>query len=174
VRERLAADLRERGPETLHAELAVAAPWAAAKIEPRDRHRIVRALELHAQGALEAPDGPNRLWTSDTRHATRLVGLVRERDELYARIDARVDAMVAAGAIDEVRRADAAGASETARAALGFDELLHGEVDAMKRRTRNFARRQLTWLRKLPDVELVDIGRRTPDEVAAAIDSAPA
>jgi tRNA dimethylallyltransferase len=82
--------------------------------------------------------------------------------------------MVAAGAIDEVRRADAAGASETARAALGFDELLHGEVDAMKRRTRNFARRQLTWLRKLPDVELVDIGHRTPDEVAAAIDSAPA
>jgi tRNA dimethylallyltransferase len=114
------------------------------------------------------------VWTSDTRHPTRLVALVRDRDELYARIERRVDAMVAAGAIAEVRTAHAAGASETARVALGFRELLTGDIDAMKRRTRNFARRQLTWLRKLPDVELLDICGRTPDEVAAAIDSAPA
>jgi tRNA dimethylallyltransferase len=174
VRERIAADLSARGAEALHAQLAGVAPWAAETIGPRDRHRIVRALELHEQGALEPPSGPNRLWTSDTRHPTRLVGLVRNRDELYARIEARVDAMVAAGAVEEVRRADGAGASATARVALGFDELLRGDVDAMKRRTRNFARRQLTWLRKLPDVELVDIGNRTPDEVAAVIDSAPA
>jgi tRNA dimethylallyltransferase len=174
ARERWEARLLARGPEALHAELARAAPWAAESIDPRDRHRIVRALELLEQGALEPPQGPNRLWTSETRHPTRLVGLVRDRDELYARINARVDAMVAAGAVDEVRRADAAGASETARVALGFDELLRGDVDAMKRRTRNFARRQLTWLRKLPDVELLDIDGRAPGEVAAAIDSAPA
>jgi tRNA dimethylallyltransferase len=174
ARERWEARLLARGPEALHAELARAAPWAAESIDPRDRHRIVRALELLEQGALEPPQGPNRLWTSDTRHPTRLVGLVRDRDELYARIDARVDAMVAAGALDEVRRAHAAGASETARVALGFDELLRGDVDAMKRRTRNFARRQLTWLRKLPDAELLDIDGRAPGEVAAAIDSAPA
>jgi tRNA dimethylallyltransferase len=174
VRERIAADMVQRGPEALHAQLAATAPWAAAAIGARDRHRIVRALELHEQGALQPPDGPNRLWTSDTRHPTRLVGLVRDRDELYARIEARVDAMVAAGVQDEVRRADAAGASQTARVALGFAELLAGDVDAMKQRTRNFARRQLTWLRKLPDVELVDIAGRTPEEIAAAIDSAPA
>jgi tRNA dimethylallyltransferase len=174
VRERIAADMRRRGPEALHAQLAAAAPWAAATIGARDRHRIVRALELHEQGALQPPDGPNRLWTSDTRHATRLVGLVRDRDELGTRIEARVDAMVAAGVEDEVRRADAAGASETARVALGFAELLAGDVGAMKQRTRQFARRQLTWLRKLPDVELVDISGRTPDDIAAAIDSAPA
>lgn len=174
VRERIEADLHARGPEALHGQLAAAAPWAAATIGPRDRHRIVRALELHEQGALVQSEGPNRLWTSDTRHPTRLVGLVRDRDELYARIDARVDAMVAAGAVEEVRRADDAGASETARVALGFAELLRGDVDAMKKRTRNLARRQLTWLRKLPDVELVAIDGRTPDEVAAAIDSAPA
>jgi tRNA dimethylallyltransferase len=174
ARERWEAELLERGPEALHAHLAQAAPWVAQTIGRRDRHRIVRALELLEQGALEPPRGPNRLWTSDTRHPTRLVGLVRDRDELYARIDARVDAMVAAGAVDEVRRAHAAGASGTARVALGFEELLRGDVDAMKRRTRNFARRQLTWLRKLPDVELVQIDERTPDEVAASIDSAPA
>jgi tRNA dimethylallyltransferase len=85
---------------------------------------------------------------------------------LHARIDARVDAMVAAGAIDEVRAAQAAGASPTARKALGFDELLAGDVEAMKTRTRRYARRQLTWLRKLPGVEHVDVTERAADDVA--------
>ena len=174
VRERLQADLDARGPQALHAELARAAPNAAARINPADRHRIIRALELHAQGALDddAEPATNRLWTADTRHPTRLVGLIRDRDELYARIEQRVDAMVQAGAIEEVRRADAAGASPTARVALGFDELLRGDVDAMKRRTRRYARRQLTWMRKLPDVELVDLTTMDVNAVAAAIDAA--
>jgi tRNA dimethylallyltransferase len=173
VRERWEAELRARGPEALHAQLARDAPWAAESIEPRDRHRIVRSLELLDQGALERPQGPSRLWTSDTRHPTHLIGLVRDRDELYARIEARVDAIVAAGALDEVRRAHAAGASQTARVALGFEELLTGDVAAMKRRTRNFARRQLTWMRKLAGVTIVDVGDRTPREVAAQIDREP-
>ena len=57
----------------------------------------------------------------------------------------------------------------TARKALGFQELIDGDIDAMKRRTRNYARRQLTWMRKLADVELVDVTSRSPDEVAAAL-----
>lgn len=174
VRERWEAELQERGPQALHDQLVRDAPWAAARIDPRDRHRIVRSLELLEQGALTPATGPNRLWTTDTRHPTRLVGLVRAREELYERIESRVEAMVAAGAIDEVRRADDAGASPTARVALGFAELLRGDVEAMKLRTRRYARRQLTWMRKLPDVELVDIDGREPEEVAAVIDSAPA
>jgi tRNA dimethylallyltransferase len=168
VRARWEAELARRGPEALHARLARAAPWAAETIEPRDRSRIVRALELLELGELEPPaaDAPNELWTADTRHPTRLVGLVMARDALYARIDARVDAMVAAGAVDEVRAAHAAGASETARKALGFEELLAGDVDAMKRRTRNFAKRQLTWMRKLAGVEIVDVTGRAPEDVA--------
>ena len=63
-------------------------------------------------------------------------------------------------------RADAAGASLTARKALGFQELLDGDVDAMKIRTRQYARRQLTWLRKLAGVERVDLTDRAPDDVA--------
>lgn len=170
ARERWQRQLDAHGPEALHARLATVAPWAAATIEPRDRHRIVRALELHEQGMLAPPgDRPSQLWTRDTRHPTRLVGLVRDRDELYARIDARVDAMVAAGAIDEVHRADAAGASPTARVALGFAELLDGDVDAMKRRTRRYARRQLTWMRKLARVEVVDITGRSAQDVAAEL-----
>ena len=79
-----------------------------------------------------------------------------ERERLYDQIDARVDAMVAAGAADEVRRADAAGASPTARKALGFEELLRGDAEAMKRRTRNYAKRQLTWMRRLEGANLLD------------------
>ena len=78
--------------------------------------------------------------------------------------------MVAAGADEEARRADAAGASRTARAALGFEELLAGDVEGMKRRTRNYARRQLTWMRKLPGVHLTDLSGRDPDPAAAEIE----
>jgi tRNA dimethylallyltransferase len=166
VRARWEAELTRRGPEALHAELARRAPWAAGSVDPRDRSRIVRLLELDELGELEPPTGPNQLWTSDTRHPTRLVGLVMDRDALYARIDARVDAMVAAGAAREVRAAHAAGASETARKALGFDELLAGDVEAMKRRTRNLARRQLTWMRKLAGAEVIDATGREPAEMA--------
>jgi tRNA dimethylallyltransferase len=173
VRERWEAELSRRGAPALHAELVRRAPWAAETIDPRDRSRIVRSLELLELGELEPPQGPNRLWTSDTRHPTRLIGLTMERAELYARIDARVDAMVGAGAIDEVRAAHAAGASETARKALGFEELLAGDVEAMKRRTRNLAKRQLTWMRKLADVEVVDVTARRPDEVARSLLGAP-
>jgi tRNA dimethylallyltransferase len=169
VREKLMAEVAERGPETLHAELAQREPDIAATIAPRDRHRIVRALELEAQGALETPPEANRLWTQDTRHPTRLIALTMERAALRARIDARVDAMVEAGVLEEVRAAEAAGASRTARKALGFDQLLRGDVDAMKTRTRRYARRQLTWLRKLPGIELVDLTGRDPRDVAAEL-----
>src|SRR5205085_8745580 len=103
------------------------------------------------------------------RVRTRLFGLTIEREELYRRIDARVDAMVAAGAVDEVRRASEAGASRTARAALGFEELLAGDVEGMKRRTRRYAKRQLTWMRKLPGVTTIQLTDRTPEDGAAEI-----
>jgi tRNA dimethylallyltransferase len=166
VRARFEAEVAARGAPALHAELVRRAPWAAETIAPTDRQRIVRALELDAIGALEPPQEANQLWTGEMRHPTRLIGLVMERKALYARIEARVDAMVAAGAVEEVRAAHAAGASPSARQALGFDELLQGDIDAMKRRTRNYAKRQLTWMRKLPNVELVDVTGREPGEIA--------
>ena len=76
-----------------------------------------------------------------------------DRAQLYERIDARTEAIVAAGAEEEVRRAEAAGPSRTARKALGFDELLGGDVERMKKRSRNYARRQLTWMRKIPNLQ---------------------
>jgi tRNA dimethylallyltransferase len=94
---------------------------------------------------------------------------VLERSELYARIDARVDRMIEGGAEAEVRRANAAGASVTARKALGFEELLAGDVEAMKRRTRNYARRQLTWMRKLGGVRVIDATGRSAADVASEV-----
>ncbi|HWE10246.1 MAG TPA: tRNA (adenosine(37)-N6)-dimethylallyltransferase MiaA [Solirubrobacteraceae bacterium] len=169
VRERWLTELEQRGPAALHAVLAERAPWAAETIEPTDRQRIIRALELLDAGELEPPSGESELWTADTRRTTLLIGLVLDRERLYEQIDARVDAMVAHGAQEEVRRAQAAGASATARKALGFDELLAGDVDAMKRRTRNYARRQLTWMRKLAGVMVIDRTERSADDVAREI-----
>jgi tRNA dimethylallyltransferase len=103
------------------------------------------------------------------RHPTLLAGLTMDREALHARIDARVEEMVAAGAVEEVRRADAAGASRAVRRALGFEELLRGDVEAMKTRTRRYARRQLTWMRKLPGVALLDVTGRASGDVAAEL-----
>jgi tRNA dimethylallyltransferase len=165
LRARIEREVAERGPEALHGTLS---PAAAATIEPTDRSRVVRALELAEMGApAEAPD-ESQLWTAETRRPTLLFGLAMDRDALYERIGARVDAMVAAGAEDEVRRA-AGLASRTARKALGFEELLNGDIEAMKRRTRNYAKRQLTWLRKLPNVHLIDTTGRRPLDAAAEI-----
>jgi tRNA dimethylallyltransferase len=108
----------------------------------------------------------SELWSPRTRHPTTIFGLDMDRERLYERIDARVDAIVAGGAAEEARRADALGPGRTARKALGFDELLAGEVETMKRRSRNYARRQLTWMRKIPNLRLIDRTGIRDEEVA--------
>jgi tRNA dimethylallyltransferase len=169
IRERWLAELERRGPAALHAVLARRAPWAAAQIAAGDRQRVVRALELLDAGELEPPEGESELWSTDVRVPTLLAGLTLAREQLYTRIDARVEAMVAAGAREEVRRAHLTGASATARKALGYEELLIGDVEAMKRRTRNNARRQLTWMRKLAGVTVIDTTGLEPSAVADRI-----
>jgi tRNA dimethylallyltransferase len=172
VRARWTEEVDRRGPEELHKELTERAPWAVEDIEPSDRSRIVRTLELLEMGELEPREGESQLWTEHTRHPTLLAGLTMEREELYQRIDERVDAMVAAGAREEVERVEGAGASRTARKALGYEELLAGDVDAMKRRTRQYAKRQLTWMRKLAGVTTIDVTDRDPADVASEIAAA--
>lgn len=114
----------------------------------------------------------SELWSAETRHPTVIFGLTMEREQLYRRIENRVDAIVAAGAEEEVRRAEALGPSHTARKALGFSELLEGDVDRMKQRSRNYARRQMTWMRKTPNVRQIDMSERTPGEAAGEIQAA--
>ena len=162
-----------------HAEVdaALAAGQAA------DRGRGDRPLPaggagraLAGQGAAEAED--SELWSPETRHPTTIFGLDMDRAQLYERIDARTEAIVAAGAAEEARRADALGPARTARKALGFDELLAGDVEAMKKRSRNYARRQLTWMRKIPNLagdrpHAAAATREVAAEIAARLGSPP-
>jgi tRNA dimethylallyltransferase len=168
VRERVEAEIAARGPEALHDELE---PPLAAGVHPRDRKRIARALELQRAGLDPPPPDGGELWTARLRRPTLLAGIVCDRAELDVRIDARVDSLVAAGATEEARRAAEAGVSRTARAALGFEELLRGDIDAMKREHRRYARRQLTWMRKMRGVRLIDRTGWSDAEVARQIDA---
>jgi len=111
----------------------------------------------------------SELWSPETRHPSLIFGLDMDRAQLYERIDARVEAIVAAGAAEEARRADALGPGRTARKALGFDELLAGDVETMKKRSRNYARRQLTWMRKIPNLHRIDRSGLSDRQVAAEI-----
>jgi len=169
ARERWRAELESKGVPALHAVLAERAPQVARGLNPNDRQRVMRALELADAGELRDPLRESQLWSEEMRRPTLLVGLTMEREGLYERIDERVEEMLAAGARAEVQRAVEAGASETAGKALGFEELLAGDVEGMKRRTRNYAKRQLSWMRKLAGVRVIDVTGRDPDEVAREI-----
>jgi tRNA dimethylallyltransferase len=168
VRVEVEREMAERGPEALWDELD---PDLAATIHPNDRKRIARMTELQRAG-IEPPRSSEGLWTARLRHPTLLVGLTIDREELAGRIDTRVDEMIAAGAAGEARAAAEHGTSRTARAALGFEELLAGDVDAVKSAHRSYARRQLTWMRRMEGVELIDRTRREDASVAAEIVSA--
>jgi tRNA dimethylallyltransferase len=112
----------------------------------------------------------SELWSPQTRHPTAIFGLEMDRAQLYERIDARTEAIFSSGARDEVLRAEEAVPSRTARKALGFDEVLSGALEAMQQRSRNYARRQLAWMRKMPNVQRIDRTDRSDREVAAKIE----
>jgi tRNA dimethylallyltransferase len=114
-------------------------------------------------------DEESELWSGVTRHPTRIFGLDMDRERLYERVNARVDAIVANGGEEEARRADALGPGRTARKALGLNEILAGDLETMKKRSRNYARRQLTWMRKIPDLSTIDRTDLSDAEVAALI-----
>jgi tRNA dimethylallyltransferase len=147
-----------------------------ALLDAGRRPIVVGGTGLYLRAALadlsleKVPPGEeSELWSPETRHPTVLFGLTMERFDLYARIDARVEAIVAAGAEAEVRAAEGTGTSRTSRKALGFEQLLAGDVDGLKKQTRNYARRQITWMRKMPDLHTIDMTARTPAEAAAEI-----
>jgi len=111
----------------------------------------------------------SELWSSETRLPTTIFGLDMDRARLYERIDARTEAIFEAGAKEEVERAEALGPSRTARVALGFEEVLNGDLERMQQRSRNYARRQLTWMRKIPNLTAIDRADRTDAEIAGEI-----
>ena len=161
VREGLERELAEVGPAALHGRLSAE---TAAAVHPNDRKRIVRALELELAGT-PPHAASEQLWSEDLRRPAQLVGITMDRELLNGRIETRVGEMLANGAVEEVERALERGASRTARKALGFKEIaahLAGDatLDDVRQRIerghRAYVRRQLTWMRKLPGVDVID------------------
>lgn len=157
VRERYMRLAEELGPEGLHRRLEEADPASAALIHPHNVRRVVRAFELLEQGTSYAREHET-LHVRIDRRPTLYIGLSVPRDVLYARIDARVDRMVASGLLDEVARLAREGLGDalTARQAIGYKEFLgvlagtrtlEDAVEDVKRATRRYAKRQMTWFR---------------------------
>lgn len=160
VRARWEAELAEHGPHALHAVLAERSPEGAAEIQPGNGRRIVRALEVLDLTGGFAPTLP--AWTYAVPGVLAR-GLELPRDVMDARIAARVEAMWAAGFVEEVRGLEARGLrrGRTASAALGYRQVLAflaGELsedearEETVRRTRRFARKQLGWFRRDPRI----------------------
>jgi tRNA dimethylallyltransferase len=140
-------------------------------VHANDRRRVVRALELAAAGSSLAP-ARAELWAEQTRHPTVVVGLDVPPELLLERIRRRAAAMLAAGVVEEARRTLSAPISQTARAALGLEEVATlppaDALEALVVRTRRYAAYQRKWMRRIPGLVMVD-GARPPGEVADAI-----
>ncbi len=148
-----------------------------AALEAGRRPIVVGGTGLYLRAALgelslvKAPpeSEDSELWSPETRHPTKIFGLDMERGELYRRIDERTARIFESGAREEVEKAEALGPSRTARVALGFDEVMRGDLAGMQKRSRNYARRQLTWMRKIPNLRWIDRTILTDAEVAGEI-----
>ena len=173
IRMRLEAD----GPHVLHAELATRDPSVAARLNPADRVRIARALEIVvATGrSIDFWNRENSAPLVDPSRAVKLF-LAPERSELFARIDARFDAMLANGALDEVRalaqrKLDPLLPAMKAHGVPGLIKHLNDEItlaeaaEQGKLDTRHYAKRQFTWFRH----QLADWTRVAPEEARGVL-----
>lgn len=167
LRNRLIAEADERGAPALHRRLETVDPEAAARIHPNDLRRIVRALEVHQATGRPISELQTQFGSPSSRYDCVLAGIRRDRAELYARINRRVDAMFEAGLVEEVRGllGGSRGMSHAAGQFVGYREViahLKGEAaleetrELVKTHTRQFAKRQLTWARRFPQIRWVD------------------
>ncbi|HVN24074.1 MAG TPA: tRNA (adenosine(37)-N6)-dimethylallyltransferase MiaA [Syntrophorhabdales bacterium] len=146
----------QREPEAMYEELAQIDPSYAAKISPNDRIRVIRAIEIYYSSGVSVSEWQERHGFREQRYDAYNIGLERERAELYDSINSRVDSMLQAGWVDEVRRLLDAGYSRNLKpflsigyrdillyldGALGYAEM----VTKIKQETRHYAKRQMTW-----------------------------
>lgn len=173
LRATLWEEVGKHGSPFLHQRLADIDAESASKILPGDAKRIIRALEVYTVtgrplSSFHTPEGVQGI----PRPNTAQFGLTMDRARLYARIEARVDAMMAAGFLDEVRALAAAGYHSDLKAmqSLGYRHLmtyLAGEmsleltIEELKRDTRRFAKRQLSWFNADPNITWLDVERNT-------------
>jgi tRNA dimethylallyltransferase len=168
LRRQFEAEAEAQGRLALHARLAAVDPATAARLHPNDVRRVVRALEVHTLTGRPISDWQTQ-WDGPTpadANTDRCLCIDLPRDELYRRIDARVLQMMEAGLLDEVRRLRELPLpiSREAGQALGYKELfdhldgrcsLAEAVVTIQTRSRNFAKRQLTWFRHLSGCRMV-------------------
>lgn len=181
LRERLLDEARRLGGAALHDRLREVDPAAAAKLHPNDVRRVIRALEVFEQTG--RPLSEMQTQFSTTTSGRTVFVLDWPREQLHERINRRVDAMFAAGFVDEVRALVAAGPlSHTAAQAVGYPETIAyleaggdpaATIEQVKLRTRQFAKRQMTWFRSLPECRFWPLAEPfDPMAVARAIATA--
>jgi tRNA dimethylallyltransferase len=158
LRARLRAEAQHKGTEALHARLKTVDPLAAEKVSPNDLRRLVRALEVYEKTHRPISEFQDQ-WKQNNTPAPPIFGLTMHREALYSRIDERVEEMFRRGLVEETRRLLGRGlrSNRTAMQAIGYKEVigfLEGEYSLeeaeriLKRNTRRYAKRQLTWFRK--------------------------
>jgi len=177
LRQALEAEAEREGAAALHRRLAEVDPPAAARIDPRNVRRVIRALEVYLTTGRPISELQRR---SPPGYDLLQIGLRLERERLYQRIDARVEEMLAAGLLEEVRRLRAAGYADDlpSMSALGYRQLiahLRGEislaeaVERIKRDTRRFVHQQMVWFRERdPAIEWFDAEDREGIEARVA------
>ncbi len=169
VRERWEAFYDEHGGVHAHGRLQTFDPQAAARVHPNDRRRVVRALELAEAGATLAGDD---LWSGETRHPTLIFGLDVPDEVLEQRIRARAASMFERGVVDEARAALARPLSRSASKVMGLTDFARLPAEeareALVANNRRLARYQRKWMRRIPELVLLD-GARAADVVAAEI-----
>lgn len=173
-REKMYKLAQRYGSRHLHKKLKVIDPGSAGSIHENDARRIIRALEIwHSTGKTmtELKKGTKGMSGS---YDIRMFGLTAPRDIIYKRIDSRVDDMIRAGALKEAKKIFRKKLSKTAKAIIGlkeFSAFLGGEYDLdtatelMKRNTRRFAKRQLTWFRADERIRWFDVSEMSEKEI---------
>lgn len=180
LRVELEAFAADCGNDALHGRLREIDPATADRLHPNDVRRVVRAIEVFEATGRPLSEQQDEGPRPPAERPRGLFWLDRPRAELHARIDTRVDAMLAAGLVEEVRGllASERPPGKTASQALGYKEViacLRSECDraemtrVLKARTRQFAKRQVTWFRNLEEVEAITADDETATQIARSI-----
>jgi tRNA dimethylallyltransferase len=164
VRAALRQEAKDHGHDRLYARLVDVDPVAAARLHPRDESKVIRALEVYQLSGRRMSEFQERHGFAERPFSALVVGLNRDRDVLYRRIEERIDWQLAHGLIEETQQLLAQGSQRDSAAMKGLGyrqvaEHLAGEYDAaemvrrFKRDTRHFCKRQMTWFRKEPGIQ---------------------
>ncbi len=172
-RDSLYKEAETYGPAWLHKKLEEADPEAAKRIHPNNIKKVVRAIEAASLGEKVKDFASDLKLTSD--YSARLIGLARDRHQLYDRINQRVDLLMEQGLCDEVKGLMERGLTESdiSMKGIGYKEIigyLEGRydlaeaVDLVKKNTRHYAKRQLTWFKRYKDMQWFNISEYDSDE----------